>query len=145
VLRVHCWRILAVGAVCVSLANCGGENPISWLFAKPQPLELPTLITVDLPFRYPPGLYLEKIEGDVTLKLFIDSLGTVVRDSITVTEAAKYSLFDSAAVEGAPRLAFHPAKRGERRVSMAVLFPVKFRMPSSRILLQDTASQSTKR
>lgn len=94
-----------------------------------EPVELPALLSSELPFRYPPGLYIQGIHGDVTLRLFIDSIGLVVPESIEVAEPAAHAAFDSSAVEGAPRLLFRPARQGERRIGYTVLFPIKFRVP----------------
>ena len=46
----------------------------------------PTLLTKELPFVYPPALFAAKVEGDVGLRLYIDSLGLVVQESTTVAE-----------------------------------------------------------
>lgn len=90
----------------------------------------PTLLTRDLPFVYPPALYASRVEGDVGLHLFIDSLGLVVPESTTIAEPSGHAEFDSAAVAGAPYLEFQPARDGRSRVGKAVLLPVKFRVPA---------------
>jgi hypothetical protein len=46
----------------------------------------PLLLTRDLPFVYPPALYAARVEGDVALRLFVDSLGLVVQESTSVAE-----------------------------------------------------------
>lgn len=114
----------------IGASGCGGDNFVDRLLRRQPPLEVPVLITVDLPFRYPPGLYLQRIQGDVMLRLYIDSLGAVVAESTKIVAPSPEPQFDSAALEGAVRLTFHPARRGERRVGTSVLFPVKFRMPT---------------
>ena len=123
---------------------CSDESVIARLLGRRLPVELPVLITTELPFRYPPGLYIEQIQDDVTLRLFVDSLGAVVPESTQVAEPAKYWPFDSAAVDGAARLVFRPARIGERRISYAVLFPVRFRVPNGPPMPQDTAHRSSK-
>jgi TonB family protein len=125
-------------ATAFSLAGCSDDSVLGRLVGRRPPVEVPALVTTDLPFKYPPGLYISQIQGDVTLRLFIDSLGAVVRESTRVAEPAKYALFDSAAVEGAAKLTFRPARRGEHRIPFAVLFPVKFRVPNGAPLPQDT-------
>ena len=89
----------------------------------------PTLLTRDLPFVYPPALYAAGVEGDVGLRLFIDSLGLVVQESTSVAEPSTHAEFDSAAVTGAPYLEFQPAVSGGARVGKTVVLPVKFRLP----------------
>jgi TonB family protein len=104
-----------------------------------EPVELPLLLSKELPFRYPPALYLQFIQDSVTLQLRIDSLGRVVPESTRVAQHAKESAFDSAAMEGAERLVFRPARQGERRIPYTVLFPIKFRMPSGTRAPDDSA------
>jgi TonB family protein len=122
----------ALVAGCLAASGCG-EVKQSWdrLRGAEERLELPALLTTELPFRYPPNLFTQQVPGDVTLRLYIDSLGLVVPESIQVAEPAAHPGFDSAAVEGASRLVFRPARRGERRVGYMVLFPIKFRVPSN--------------
>ncbi len=91
---------------------------------------LPQLRTELIPFRYPLELYERGIEGDVTLRLHVDSVGAVVAESVRVAEPSGYPKLDSAAMEGAPALLFRPAVLGGRAVSLTVLFPVKFRLPA---------------
>ena len=90
----------------------------------------PALLTRDLPFVYPPALYASRVEGDVGLHLFIDSLGLVVPESTKIAEPSGHAEFDSAAVAGAPYLEFQPAREGSSRIGKAVLLPVKFRLPA---------------
>jgi periplasmic protein TonB len=82
-----------------------------------------------VPFRYPMELYDQGIEGDVTLRLHVDSLGGVIADSVRVERTSGQPLLDSAAVAGAASLQFRPARLGGRAVPLTVLFPVKFRVP----------------
>lgn len=89
----------------------------------------PTLLTRELPFVYPPALYAAGVQGDVGLRLFIDSLGLVVQESTSVVEPSTHAEFDSAAMAGAPYLEFQPAVVGGARVGKTVVLPVKFRLP----------------
>ena len=90
---------------------------------------VPELLTKELPFVYPPALFAAGIEGDVGLRLFVDSLGLVVQESTTVVEPSGHPEFDSAAVVGAPYLEFQPARSEGARVGRTVVLPVKFRVP----------------
>ncbi|MBV6520046.1 MAG: hypothetical protein MNPFHGCM_00150 [Gemmatimonadaceae bacterium] len=128
----------------MSAMACSGDRSVSRRLRSREPVELPALITTELPFRYPPGLYLQGVQDDVTLRLFIDSSGAVVRESTRIEEPSRYALFDSSAMEGATRLSFRPARQGEHRLGHAVLFPVKFRVPNGPTLPQDTAQRSEK-
>lgn len=98
----------------------------------------PTLLTRELPFVYPPALYAARVEGDVGLRMFIDSLGLVVQESTTVVEPSGHPEFDSAAAAGAPYLEFQPARSGGARVGRAVVLPVKFRLPPADSQRRDT-------
>jgi TonB family protein len=91
----------------------------------------PVLLTKELPFVYPQALYEAGVEGDVAVRLFVDSLGLVVPDSTRVVEPSGHVEFDSAAVAGAPFLEFEPARNEGSRIGKAVVLPVKFRRPAS--------------
>ena len=115
----------------VSVAACGEPSE------EPSTSD-PVLLTRELPFVYPPSLYASRVEGDVALRLYIDSLGLVVQESTTVTEPSGHAEFDSAAVTGAPYLEFQPARKDGARIGKAVVLPVKFRLPSADSLRPDT-------
>ena len=89
----------------------------------------PTLLTRELPFVYPPALYAARVEGDVGLRLYIDSLGLVVPESTSVAEPSAHPGFDSAAIAGAPYLEIMPARSEGSRIGKTVVLPVKFRLP----------------
>lgn len=114
-------RLVALAAV-VAVAACRDG-------AGDEGASDPTLLTRELPFVYPPALYAAGVEGDVGLRLFIDSLGLVVQESTSVVEPSTHADFDSAAVAGAPYLEFQPAVAGGERVGRTVVLPVKFRLP----------------
>jgi TonB family protein len=109
--------MLGIGAACASGEPASGE------------LTLPVLLTADLPFAYPTDLYQQRIEGEVGLHLFVDSLGLVVPESTRVVEPSAHAAFDSSAVAGAIFLSFRPAERGGSRVGHPVVLPVQFRVP----------------
>src|SRR5213075_3350368 len=78
----------------------------------------------DLPFRYPPALYARKVQGNVTLRLFIDRDGRPKNDSTRVEESSGLESLDSAAVRGSQELRFVPAKLHGEPMAVSVLFPV---------------------
>jgi TonB family protein len=110
----------------------------------PRPDEMPALVNADLPFRYPAELYARKVQGNVTLKLFIDRDGRVVPDSIRIDEASGHVALDSAAVKGAPELHFVPAKLHGEAIAVSLLFPVYFRHPEARPLPGDSVLRALK-
>jgi TonB family protein len=83
------------------------------------------------PFRYPAALYSQKIQGNVTLRVFVDQDGRVVTESTRVVETSGYNALDSAAVKGSDGLRFVPAKRRGEAMSVSILFPVYFRHPDA--------------
>jgi TonB family protein len=99
---------------------------------------LPAMLNESPPFLYPADLYEKKIQANVTLRIFIDSTGAVLPESTSIATPSGYAGLDSAAIEGATRLRFAPAKSGERAVSTPVLFPVYFRYPGAPPLPGDT-------
>lgn len=96
-----------------------------------RPDVLPVMLNKDLPFRYPPALYAEKTQGNVTLRLYIEKDGSVVDDSTRVAESSNVPMLDSAAIKGAHALRFLPAKLQGAAMPVSILFPVYFRHPEA--------------
>jgi protein TonB len=92
----------------------------------------------ELPFKYPPELYARKVQGNVTLRIHIDTSGRVQPESTTVVESSGYEALDSAAVHGARVLRFRPAFTNGVPLAISVLFPVYFRHPDALPLPGDT-------
>lgn len=87
------------------------------------------MMNTALPFQYPAAEYLRRAEGNVTIRLFVDDEGHVVADSIRIEQTSGVVAFDSAALAGATRLRFRPARRQGVTIPVALLFPVHFRHP----------------
>jgi protein TonB len=104
----------------------------------PRPDVMPAMLNETLPFRYPPALFAQKVQGNVTLRIFIDSTGTVLSDSTSVEETSGYPGLDSAAVKGAEALRYQPAMLGGNPISVSILLPVYFRHPEMPPLPGDT-------
>ena len=103
-----------------------------------HPDEVPKVINSDLPFRYPAALYARRIQGNVTLRLYVDRDGQVRADSTRIEESSGYAALDSAAVKGSQELRFVPAKLRGESMPTTVLFPVYFRHPEAHALPGDT-------
>jgi TonB family protein len=136
-----------IAAVCGAALVCGGgacERDARAVrlpraaTQPPVPDELPALATTELPFKYPAALYARKVQGNVTLKLFIDRDGRVLGDSPRVEEPSGFAALDSAAIAGASELRFVPAKLRGEPMAFSILFPVYFRHPEARPLPGDT-------
>src|SRR5258705_8786085 len=95
--------------------------------AAPPESEAPVALNPDMPIAYPPRQFDQKVEGDVTLRLFVDSTGKLIPESTRVAEPSGYVALDSAALAGSAALRFAPAKRHGVAVATAFLQPVEFR------------------
>ena len=103
----------------------------------PRPDELPVMQGKS-PFHYPSELYVQRVQGNVTLSIFIDTLGVVRPESTRVVESSGHPPLDSAAVKGTQSLLFTPAKMRGRPVAVSILFPVYYRHPDEPPLPGDT-------
>jgi TonB family protein len=109
-----------------------------------RPDEPPVMTNKAPPFRYPAPLYAQKVQGNVTLRLFIDRDGRPVRDSTRVEESSGLGSLDSAAISGSQDLTFIPAKLHGEPMGVVVLFPVYFRHPEAAPLPGDTVLGPTR-
>jgi TonB family protein len=132
--------IAVVGGV--GVAGCIDKNDakkmIEALQSSRLPDSLPAMQNLELPFKYPPQLYVQKVQGNVTLRIHIDTSGRVVPESTTVAEGSGYPALDSSAVSGARVLRFRPAFTKGAPLAISVLFPVYFRHPEALPLPGDT-------
>jgi protein TonB len=126
------------------LAACGSGGERAQEMAQAitpggdRPDEPPAMLNREPPFRYPTALYERKVQGNVTLHLWIDADGQVRPESTRVEESSGFAPLDSAAVKGSQELRFTPAKRRGEPMATAILFPVFFRHPEASPLPGDT-------
>lgn len=90
------------------------------------------------PFHYPAALYAERVQGNVMLRIFIDTLGVVYPESTKVVESSGHAPLDSAAVKGTQSLLFTPARMRGKVTAVSILFPVYYRHPDEPPLPGDT-------
>ena len=107
-----------------------------WQTGRPD--EPPQMLNQWLPFQYPVAQYLRRMQGNVTLRLFVDAAGRVVSDSTRIERPSGIQAFDSAALAAATELRFRPARRRGIAVPVALLFPVHFRHPEASKVPGDT-------
>jgi protein TonB len=131
----HCVVLLLFG-----LAGCkkGDRAGAPFQTVGRQPDVPPVMLNKELPFRYPPALYAQKVQGNVTLRIFIDKDGQIVPDSTRVAETSGFNALDSAAMKGSRDLKFEPAKTLGLPVPVSILLPVFFRHPDAPPLAGDS-------
>jgi periplasmic protein TonB len=136
------------GLICICLASAcsrpeqrAGDQTLE----QPQPDERPLMVNTELPFHYPGALYARKLQGNVTLRLFVDVNGQTVPESTKVEESSGQLAFDTAAVAGSRDLRFVPAKLRGEPMGMTILFPVYFRHPEAPALPGDSALKKNNR
>jgi protein TonB len=124
----------------VMMAGCkrGEGSNLPFQTVGKQPDVAPVMLNKELPFRYPPALYAQKVQGNVTLRIYIDSNGAIVPDSTRVAETSGFNALDSAAMKGSRDLKFEPAKTQGQPVPVSILLPVFFRHPDAPPLAGDS-------
>jgi TonB family protein len=121
----------AGASLLLAAAGCRG-TPSEEAAAPAKENDMPVAINSESPFQYPADLYDQGVEGEVRLRLYVDSLGHVLPDSTRVAVSSGTPALDSAAVRGASLLMFAPAHQDGRPVAIAFYQPVVFRRRSER-------------
>src|SRR2546423_13581153 len=134
------WMRVTGALLLITLAACkkGEGSGLPFQTVGRQPDEAPVMLNKELPFRYPPALYAQKVQGNVTLRIFIDRDGTIVSDSTRIAETSGFTALDSAAMKGSRDLKFEPAKTQGQPVPVSILLPVYFRHPDAPPLAGDS-------
>jgi protein TonB len=127
--------------IVAALVACGDQGEHARPVVAGRPDEPPVMVNPQPPFHYPAALYARRVQGNVTLRLFVDADGRAVSDSTRVAETSGHPSLDSAAIDGARSLRFVPAKKGGDPVAAEVLFPVFFRHPEAAPLPGDSILQ----
>lgn len=133
-------RFLLVLTGLLVIAGCkkGEGSGLPFQTVGRQPDVAPVMLNKELPFRYPPALYAQKVQGNVTLRIFIDREGAIVSDSTRIAETSGFTALDSAAMKGSRELKFEPAKTQGQPVPVSILLPVFFRHPDAPPLAGDS-------
>jgi TonB family protein len=137
------------GVVATAACGNGEKSGLPFQAVGRQPDVAPVMLNKELPFRYPPALYAQKVQGNVTLRIFIDREGQIVPDSTRVAETSGFNALDSAAMKGSRDLRFEPAKTLGQPVAVSILLPVFFRHPDApplagdSIIKRDSTASST--
>lgn len=137
---------LVAAAFVFGVVGCIDKNDAKKMIEALQsgvvPDSLPVMQNAELPFKYPPDLYARRVQGNVTLRIHIDTSGRVRPESTSVIETSGFPALDSAAVDGARALEFRPAFSKGAPLAISVLFPVYFRHPEAPPLPGDTVLKS---
>ena len=138
---MHAARKIVLGlATIAGLTSCkkseGSNLPFQTVGRQPD--IAPVMLNKELPFRYPPALYAQKVQGNVTLRIFIDREGGIIPDSTRIAETSGFTALDSAAMKGSRELKFEPAKTQGQPVPVSILLPVFFRHPDAPPLAGDS-------
>ncbi len=64
--------------VCGIACKKGEGSNLPFQTVGRQPDIAPVMLNKELPFRYPPALYAQKVQGNVTLRIYIDRDGSIV-------------------------------------------------------------------
>lgn len=97
--------------------------------SEAPPDDLPVMLNAQLPFHYPPPLFAARVQGNVLLRIHIDSTGAVWPESTSVLQTSGYPGLDTAALVGARQLRFSPARAKGRPIAVSLNLPVYFRHP----------------
>ena len=90
-------RPFACASALLVVAACRGREPAQ--AAATVENDVPVVINSGSPFRYPPDLYDRSVEGQVRLRLYVDSAGRVQSESTRVASSSGTPGLDSAALE----------------------------------------------
>ena len=91
------------------------------------PFRMPVLENEELPFGYPADAWAQGIGGETVLRIHISERGAV--DSVRIVQSSGHSSLDSAAVAGALKLRYRPARQGDDEVGVWGTLPVRYPMP----------------
>lgn len=94
-----------------------------------ESFHMPVMENERLPFRYPSEAWRERVGGETRLRIHIDRQGRV--DSAYVVDSSGHAALDSAALAGARKLRYRPARQGDRPVAVWAVLPVRYPMPEA--------------
>lgn len=92
-----------------------------------SPFHPPALTGDGMPFEYPEDAWDQGVGGETVLRIHISSGGAV--DSARVVRSSGHRSLDSAAVAGALKLRYRPARHGDEPVPVWGILPVRYPMP----------------
>lgn len=124
-------RAVVPALLCIGIAACGRDRAEATREAAARQNDVPVAINGESPFQYPSDLYDQGVEGEVRLRLYVDSAGRVVTESTRVASSSGSPALDSAALAGSAALRFAPAHQDGQPIATAFYQPVIFRRRSA--------------
>lgn len=124
--------VRVVGALLLTaLAACADTvSPVLGglrLGVRSGPFRMPVMRNEVPPFNYPLAAFQQRIGGETQLRIHISESGRV--DSAYVLVSSGHPELDSAALAGARRLRYRPARQGDRPVAVWAVLPVRYPLP----------------
>lgn len=89
---------------------------------------VPVMLNERPPFDYPEAAWREGVGGETRLRIHIARDGAV--DSAYVLSSSGHPALDSAALAGARRLRYRPARQGGDSIAVWAVLPVRYPMPA---------------
>jgi len=86
--------LFAILVVLAAACSQGEGSGLPFQTVGRQPDVAPVMLNKELPFRYPPALYAQKVQGNVTLRIYIGRDGSIVGDSTRVAETSGFNALD---------------------------------------------------
>ena len=121
------WTVAALATVVLSVSCRPADRAAVEREAAAAANDVPVALNGDSVFGYPWEPYRQGIEGEVRLRLYVDSAGRVVPESTRVASSSGTPALDSAAAASAADLRFAPAHRDGVPVGAVFHQPVIYR------------------
>lgn len=122
---------LLAAAAAVSVGCADTVRPVLGglrIGAAPTSFQMPVLENEKVPFEYPRDAWEAGVGGETVLRIHISAGGVV--DSALVLDSSGHAGLDSAAVAGAMKLRYRPARQGDDPVAVWGVLPVRYPMPA---------------
>lgn len=97
--------------------------------SAPTSFQLPSMLNERPPFEYPRDAWREGVGGETLLRIHIAADGAV--DSVRVERSSGHRSLDSAAVAGARKLRYRPARHGGEPVDVWAVLPIRYPLPAA--------------
>lgn len=125
-------RTAGTALACVLLVACADTvRPVLGglkIGTASSSFQMPVMANDKPPFEYPRDAWKAGVGGETVLKIHIAADGGV--DSVRVHASSGHASLDSAALAGARKLRYRPARHGDEPVDVWATLPVRYPMPA---------------